>query len=152
MDIRIKKATIEEIDNILSNRMDFLYKLTGKEQSDEFKNATREYLNNHINGNSLLCYIAVCNESIVSIVIICNYDVIPKPSNISGKVGYVFNVYTLQEFRGQGLATKLLRCAIDEAKKLGVGELYLSATEQGKAIYEKLQFHHLDKEMCLKIV
>jgi len=102
--------------------------------------------------NSLLCYIATYKEHIVSSVIVCIYNVIPKPSNITGKIGYVFNVYTVREFFGQGLATKLMRTVIDEAKQLGVGELYLSTTDDGKGIYEKLQFQHLNEEMCLKLI
>lgn len=152
MDILIRKATDEDVELILYNRMDFLCQVLGKQPPDEFRRATKDYLCDHINGNSLICYIATHNEHIVSSAIVCIYSVIPKPSNFTGKIGYVFNVYTLQKFRGQGLATKLMKTAIDEAKQLGVGELYLSTTNDGKGIYEKLQFVHLHEEMYLKLI
>jgi Acetyltransferases len=151
MEILIKKATIEDLEDILNNRMDFLYQVIGKQPSDEFKKVTKDYLYDNLNGN-LLCFVATLNKLIVSSVIVCIYNVIPKPSNITGKVGYVFNVYTISEFRGKGLATKLMRTMIDEAKRIGIGELYLSATDEGKGIYEKLQFQHLKEEMCLKLI
>lgn len=151
-DTIIKKATSADVENILNNRMDFLYRLTGKQQSDEFREATREYLYNHISDNSLVCYIASNDRLIVSCVIFCIYSVIPKPSNVLGKIAYVFNVYTLEEFRGKGLATKLMKNAINDVKQLGVGEVYLSATDDGKSIYERLQFKYEDREMLLKLV
>ena len=80
------------------------------------------------------------------------YQVIPKPSNILGKIGYVFNVYTKKEFRNMGLATRLMSLVICESKKLGVGELYLNATDDGKKVYEKLKFQREDNEMCLKLI
>lgn len=152
MDLIIKKATFEDIEGIFNNRMDFLYQVTGKQPTEEFKAATKDYLYDHINDDSLFCYIASYNGKMVSSVIICIYNVIPKPSNISGKIGYVFNVYTLQEFRRQGLATSLMKAAIEEAGKLGIGEIYLSATDDGKGIYEKLQFQYLGEEMCLRLI
>jgi GNAT superfamily N-acetyltransferase len=75
-----------------------------------------------------------------------------QPLNITGKIGYVFNVYTIRDFRGQGSATKLMRTVIDRAKQLGVGELYLRVTGDGMGIYEKLEFQHLNAEMCLKLI
>lgn len=152
MDIQIRKAIPEDVNDIVNNRMDFLYELTGKQQSDEFRNSTQEYLHNHISDGTTLCFIATNKECIVSSVILCLYNVIPKLSNISGKTGYVFNVYTIREFRCQGLATKLMNEMIAEAKKLGIEEINLSATEEGRRVYEKLKFQNLDREMSLKLI
>ena len=52
MNILIKKATIEDVDNMANNRMDFLYKVIGKQQSEEFEKATKEYLYDHISDSS----------------------------------------------------------------------------------------------------
>ncbi len=152
MEINIRKATIEDVENIFKNRMDFLYQAIGKEPSEEFKIATKEYLYKQISSNTFVCHIATYNDLIISCVIICIYNVIPKPSNITGKIGYVFNVYMLKEFRGKGIATKLMEIVVQEARHLGVGELYLSTTDDGKGIYEKFNFCYLDKEMCLRLI
>ena len=51
MDILIKKATIKNVENIVNNRMDFLHQVIGKQPSDEFRKATKDYLYDHISGN-----------------------------------------------------------------------------------------------------
>lgn len=152
MDLIIRKATIQDLDNIINNRMEFLTDIKGKEPSDDFREATRNYLYKHIQDDTLLCHIATHQEQIVSIVVTCFFQVLPKSLNITGKIGYVFNVYTIKEYRGQGLAKKLMQTMISEAKQLGIGELYLSATEAGKILYEKLGFQHLNDEMSLNLL
>lgn len=152
MDLMIKKATVQDLENILHNREEFLQEALGEKPSEHFMEATRDYLESRVGDDSLLCYIATCNEKIVSSVIVCFFQVIPKLSNITGKIGYVFNVYTVQEYRRQGLASRLISQIIEDSKHLGIGELYLSATEEGKHLYEKFQFQYLSNEMCLKLI
>lgn len=152
MELEIRKAVIDDVEGIVTNRLDFLFELTGKNQTGEFIRSTRDYIRKHICDDSLLTYLAISNGQIVSSVIVCIYDVIPKLSNPSGKIGYVFNVFTIKEYRGQGLASTLMNNVTEAAKQLGIGELYLSATEEGKGLYEKLQYKLLNNEMCLKLV
>lgn len=152
MDITIRKATLDDVNSIVDIRMEFVYELSGKRPSDEFKNSTRDYLYNHLSDGTALCFLAIHKECIVSSVILCINRVIPRMSNITGKIGYVYNVYTKSEFRKQGLATKLMNEMITEARKLGVGELFLSATDEGRKVYEKFEFQSLDREMCLQLI
>jgi len=150
MDLMIRKATIGDIEDMVKNRIDFQYELGGH-PDDEFTEITRRYLQRHMDDDSLLCYIAVRDGKIISSVIICLYNVIPTTANKTGKVGYVFNVFTLEDFRRQGLATKLLRCGIEEAKAKGVGELFLEAQDAGKGVYQGLGFSLLQREMHLDL-
>lgn len=150
MDIEIRRASLDDVENLIKNRIDFQYELGGN-PDDEFVQSTRDYLNDHMLDDSFVCYLAVLEGHIIASVILCLYNVIPTTANINGKVGYVFNVYTLQEFRRQGLASKLLKCGIDEAKKRGVGELFLEAQDAGKGVYENLGFKMLQREMHLDL-
>ena len=121
-------------------------------QNDNYINATTEYLKKHIEDDSIICYIAIDNNKIIASVIVSVYTVIPKPSNPSGKIGYVFNVNTNKEYQKQGIVTKLMKNVIQTAKENGVGELFLNTTDEGQPIYEKLNFQHIEKEMRLKII
>lgn len=53
------------------------------------------------------------------------------------------SVYVLPEFRGQGIGTELIRCAIDEARRLDVVELYLY-TRDKENFYSKLGWHAVE--------
>ena len=69
--------------------------------------------------------------------------VIEKPANPffpCGKSGYVLGVFTEPEHRGQGLATQIMTMILQEAKRLKLDTVTLSASEMGKPIYEKLGF------------
>ena len=151
MEIVIKKADAQDVERILHNRVEFFERM-GKNPSEDFIKATRNYLESNLGGDSVLCYIATDQEKIIASVIVCFYQVLPKLSNITGKVGYIFNVYTVEEYRRQGLASKLLSRIIEDSKLLGIGELYLSATKEGKLLYEKLEFYQLSDEMRLKLI
>jgi GNAT superfamily N-acetyltransferase len=52
----------------------------------------------------------------------------------------IFNLSTLQEYRGRGIGTALISYALDEAKKQGYTYAALQASEEGLRIYERLGF------------
>ena len=149
--MEIRKANSEDIDLILENRMEFISNVVKEGMPDGFKDNTYKYLCEHIDDNSLAAWLAIDNEKIVSIAVICFYDVLPTVSNISGKTGYILNVYTMENYRRKGLAKRLLTELINEAKALNVGKICLKATDDGRKVYEKMGFEILTREMELKI-
>lgn len=69
--------------------------------------------------------------------------IIEKPSNphfINGKVGNVLSVYTLEEYRHQGIATRLIQEVFGFSKKKSLDFIELNATEEGYSLYKKLGF------------
>ncbi len=69
--------------------------------------------------------------------------VIEKPANPffpCGRSGYVLGVYTEPAHRGQGLATRIMELILQEAKRLKLDTVTLSASDMGRPIYEKLGF------------
>ena len=53
---------------------------------------------------------------------------------------YLLNFYTEPAWRGKGLAGELLRAALGEVKRRGIGVATLHASKFGKPIYEKYGF------------
>lgn len=49
------------------------------------------------------------------------------------------------------MSTRVLHTLIEEAERLGIAEIFLDYTADGRMLYEKLGFKHLEKEMVLKI-
>ena len=86
--------------------------------------------------------------------ILCCSALPPNPRFPEGKKGYVLSVYTEPEHRGKGCATMLMQRLLDEAKRLGLNLVTLSASGMGKPIYEKLGFrvcksHFTEMEIIL---
>lgn len=71
----------------------------------------------------------------------------PYNSNLSGLEAYIMNVYTIPMWRGQGIATALLKEIICFVRETEAKRLWLHTTEDGKRIYEQLGFVSTSKEM-----
>lgn len=56
--------------------------------------------------------------------------------------GFIYELFVLKEFRGNGVATQLMRTAVDELRQNGYSEVRLSAYAGNQAIklYEKMGF------------
>jgi len=75
------------------------------------------------------------------------YRVMPTFHNPTGEKAYIMNMYTLPEYRRQGIASKTLDLLVAEAKKRNIKMISLEATEQGKPLYDKYGFVKMEDEM-----
>lgn len=65
-------------------------------------------------------------------------EVQPSPGQAPGLVPYVMSVYTLPEFRRNGLASMVLREATEWARKKGYAKTVLHASSVGRKVYARL--------------
>jgi ribosomal protein S18 acetylase RimI-like enzyme len=147
----IRRATKEDIDKLIENRIKFVTDIVATPSDESFFDNTYEFFKNHINKDDLIVWLAVDDDKIIATVILCIYRVLPTVANATGKTGYILNVWTDEKYRRQGLATKLLINTMEDAKKAGVNRIHLKATEQGKFVYEKLGFFVEPNEMAIKL-
>lgn len=68
----------------------------------------------------------------------------PSYSNPTGIRGYILNMYTAPESRGQGLAKQLVERILAEAQERNVHHLFLIASPMGKPLYKKIGFKEND--------
>lgn len=61
------------------------------------------------------------------------HRIIPYSTIISGKKGYITNVFTLEDYRKQGIQKELMKMSLDYAKDLGCERVELDAVNS-KAI------------------
>ncbi len=140
--LSIRRATIEDTDQLVQLRL-LLFEETGElVQSDAstFAEAIHAFLIKSLPQESFLAWIAESDHRIVASSGLVPFERLPVPENLLGKEGYILNMYTLPEWRGQGLATALLQEIISFAKETGIRRLWLHATEVGRPVYEKIGF------------
>lgn len=138
----IRKATIKDIEKLIGLRIDFLREEMGNLSADE-ETAIRAQLATYFAEQIDRDFIAVLAEADDRIVSTAFLAMSEKPANpvfITGKTGTLLNVFTYPGHRRKGYATKTVCRIIEEAKKLGVSSIDLSASEAGKPLYEKLGF------------
>ena len=140
--MNIRKATIEDIDILIMLRLDYLLADRGNLTAEE-ETAIRlqliTYYSKHIN-NDFIALLAEIDNKVVATAFLAISEKPANPAFITGKTGTLLNVFTYPEYRRMGLATKVLCQIIDEARQLDVSSIDLSATQDGKPLYEKLGF------------
>ena len=72
--------------------------------------------------------------------------ILPRPLSTSaigeGRQGTIVNVFTEPEWRRRGVAALLLEEIIEWSRKEGLDRLVLHASEEGRALYDRLGFVH----------
>lgn len=76
------------------------------------------------------CLVGECDGIPAATLTICRF----------GQVAWIAMVLTDPVFRGRGLATALMRHAIDDLRSRGVKTIRLDATPLGRPVYERLGF------------
>jgi ribosomal protein S18 acetylase RimI-like enzyme len=63
---------------------------------------------------------------------------------INGLEGYILSMYTLPGYRKNGIAGEILDRLVTKAKELGLGKIYLHASNDGFGLYKKYGFKEPD--------
>jgi len=140
--MEIRKASLNDMTELINLRIDCLRAMDGltDEQQAEIRIKLEPYYRLHINHDLVIAVAETSQNTIVSIAFLVLSDFPPKLSVITGRIGTLLNVYTCPEYRSSGTATKVVRFLIEEAKRLNVSSIELTATPEGKPFYEKLKF------------
>ena len=140
--MQIRKATVDDINTLIQLRIDYIW-FDWKTLSAEDESAIREQLASYIPrrlNNEFVAILAEEDDRVVSAAFLAVSEKPANPVFINGKVGTLLNVLTYPEYRRRGYAYQVVSRMIEEAKALGLSMIELSATPDGKPLYEKLGF------------
>ena len=110
--------------------------------------STEKYFFSNIERN-LLCWGIEVDDKIVSIASLNLFSRIPYLGNLSGREGYILNIYTLPNYRKKGMAGKLVNTIIDYAKENEIKRLWLNSSKQGRSVYTRHGFEEVENVMEL---
>ena len=150
--MQYRRATVNDIDAFVKNRMEFVAQIKNVSDVDAFERSTKQYLAEYIDSDNVIIFIAIENNQIVASCMACIFNTAPLPSCLSGKTAEILNIYTLGAYRKKGHARKLLEMLLNELKNIGVEKVLLEYTADGLSLYEKMGFSLLDNQMQLKLV
>ena len=140
--MRVRKLGKEDIDLLIKIRMDYLFAEKGvfsDEEVQDIRKKLEEYFTKYLNKG----FIAMIAENENEVLATAFMSMVERPPLIafsSYLVGTVYNVFTYPEYRGQGIAMKVMNELLSEAKLLGVVAVDLMSTEKGKSLYKNLGF------------
>lgn len=147
-----KKAAIEDIDELVQTRSIVLRaanKLSEDADMSVVEKESYEYYKRALVTGEHTAYLVYDNGKFIGAGGISFYQVMPTYHNPSGQKAYIMNMYTAPEYRRQGIAYKTLDLLVKEARKQGISQIALEATEDGRPLYEKYGFVAMKDEMEL---
>jgi GNAT superfamily N-acetyltransferase len=143
-------AATVDIDALVEMRAAFLAEVSGASPSGPtLLAALTSYFRRAVPSGEYVASLAECDDQIVATSGLVYHRHPPSPANILGCEAYVMNVYTRPEWRGQGIATTILRKLIDHARQNNCCRVTLHALPQARSIYGKAGFKAIDTEMRL---
>lgn len=146
--LNYRKATIEDINQLIDLRKKQLID-EGIEPTIVIDSDLSAFFKEKLEAGSLIQWLAEDNDEIIACGAIIFYDFPPTYTNKSGKKGYITNMFTKENYRGQGIATSLLKKLVDEAKDRRVIKIWLGASKLGRPVYKKFGFKETDEWMEL---
>lgn len=118
---------------------------------EELEKKTIEYVKLCLN-NNLFLFGYFIDDKLIANCGFCLERHFPTYSNPTGMVGYICNVFTLDEYRGKGYQKKLFNNCIKFAKDMGITNFKLSSkNEKAIKMYKSFGFVKDDNSYKYKI-
>ena len=152
--IEYKKATIENLDELVTTRIKVLRaanKLDTNVDMSAVEEQSRAYYAKALIDGTHTAYLVFDEGVFVGAGGVSYYSVMPTYHNPSGKKAYIMNMYTAPDHRRQGIAYKTLDLLVKDARSRGITAISLEATDMGRPLYEKYGFVKANNEMELEV-
>ncbi|BAZ48650.1 hypothetical protein NIES4103_12590 [Nostoc sp. NIES-4103] len=148
--LNLRRANLADLEALVNLRLELLREVDDIQNDTDtgaIAQAIRKYLLDKMPQGEFLAWVAEVENQIVATSGLVLFTRPPYNGNFLGLEAYVMNVYTLPIWRGQGIATALLREIISFVKQTEAKRIWLHASKDGKPLYEKLGFVSTTKEM-----
>ena len=147
-----KKATMKDVDELVRTRIIVLRaanKLSDDEDMSLVEKESYAYYRHALKTGEHIAYLVYDNGKFIGAGGVSFYQVMPTYHNPTGKKAYIMNMYTNPEYRRQGIAYHTLDLLIKDARKQGISQISLEATDMGRPLYERYGFIKMEDEMEL---
>jgi len=148
--MKIREAGIEDIKILVECRKQFLNEVYKEELPPCFDTNMSEYLTKLYKEEAFVSFLAEKDNTVISVVMMSIVQYPPKLGGEVRNIGYVFNVYTLPQHRGQGIGAKLLDKVIEKGKQAKLTQIQLQAQQKAESLYLRAGFKNDKEYMVLK--
>ena len=137
--VKFKKLSMDELDTFIEMRINQL-KEEGTTEDVDLKPSLYNYYTKHLADGTFVSWLAIDENRIVGT---SGMSFIEKPPYFgcsTGKIGLLSSMYTVKEYRRQGIAKKLLSMVINEAREYGCKIVQITASDMGVLLYSDFGF------------
>jgi GNAT superfamily N-acetyltransferase len=139
----IRPATHDDIETLVMHRRAMFFEMGHRDETvlDTMTAAFRPWLLARMETREYLAWVATgSDDSIVAGLGLWLMDWPPHMIGPGARRGNILNVYTEGAHRRRGLARRLMEVALDWCRSNGISAVILHASNDGRALYEKLGF------------
>jgi len=141
--VRIRQATLQDLDVLVRQRRGMWRDISDHTEA-QLDAADREYLRwarPRLKSGTLVGFLAETREGrVVAGGCVWLQEIQPMPGRPDREQPYLLSMYTEPEYRGRGLATRIVRETIRWARARGYFRITLHASELGRSLYRKQGF------------
>ena len=147
----IREITPVDIETLTRMRCQMLDEVTEDPLPEGLEDSIRRFIWKHMRDKTCLGVVAEMEGRVVADAVIYIFETMPDEVNVKGLTAMLYSVYTLPQFRGQGIMAQMLPKVIQLAKDAGAIELKMTAEKKAIPLYERMGFHVNDDamKMCL---
>jgi predicted GNAT family acetyltransferase len=143
----LREANIDDSPDLVQHRRwmfeDMALAENHRLNADDLDRMDREYadkVQQHLIDGRLRAWVIEGDDRVVASGAIWFIDWLPRPDDFTGRLAYLHSVYTIPEYRGIGLARRIVVAMLDECRAQGLKRVSLHASPAGRSIYEALGF------------
>lgn len=144
----LRKGTQDDVDILVDHRLRMFEEINPNrdEYDPEFNNVTKEWITKKMSENNFVAFIAGSRDGRLagSGCILIKEDQ-PRPARLNCYAPYLLSMFTEPGFRGQGVASLIIRESIKWAKENGYDRMDLHASAVGREIYHKFGFRQTNE-------
>jgi len=148
--ILFRKADVADIPRLVELRLQQLQE-EGAESTIDLSTDLTEYFEKNIQNGSFISWLAIYKGNIIATSGMTFIQRPPYYENPTGYVGILSGMYTLEPYRREGIARRLLGLVVDEAKEYGCGLVQITASDMGMHLYHNFGFQEHHKFMRYKL-
>src|ERR1022692_3950367 len=106
-----RRGSAQDVESLVNLRLAFLAEISGLNAADEgpLRESLRRYFSETVASGEFIAFIAEADKKVIASSGLIVHRHAPSNRNPTGREGYIMNRYTVPEFRGRGIATRLLQ-------------------------------------------
>lgn len=148
----IREINLGDVGIITRMRIQMLDEVTEEPLPEGLDSSVHHFILKHMMDETCLGVVAEQDGQVIADAVIYLFETMPDEVNITGMTAILYNVYTLPQFRGQGIMARMLPEVIRLAREAGAVELKMTAEKKAIPLYERMGFHLSDNSMHMYLL
>jgi GNAT superfamily N-acetyltransferase len=151
--MNIRKALPQDIDQLVRMRWNFTNEdyPEVKADYDAFYTECRAFLEEALQGNRWSIWLAEVDGVIISHIFVQFIQKVPRPGRVTHPFAYMTNVYTLPEYRGQGIGSRIMQTIEQWGRDMLLEFIIVWPADDSVHFYEKNGYKLCTEPMELKL-